>query len=90
MKILKISFEFLYAAIPINIYKIGHTIPNTYPGGFKDDLFKDIYHGSLPVFDDDSPPRTNVSKTKMGIRCFLFNNVLFNPEESSYSFINTT
>ena len=30
----------LYADIDIKKYRIGQTIPNMYPGGFKLDLFK--------------------------------------------------
>ena len=39
-----------------NKYKIGHTIPNTKPGGFNGDLFKFWYQISSAVFEDARPP----------------------------------
>ena len=38
-----ITSKVLNAAMDINKYKIGQTMPNTYPGGFKSDLTRFTY-----------------------------------------------
>ena len=64
----------LYAEIAISKYKIGHTIPKTYPGGFRIDLFNCRYQMSFAASEEDNPPNINVIKTKGKIKYLLENN----------------
>lgn len=48
----------------IKKYKIGHTIPNTYPGGFKGALFREKYQLSICALEREAP--TKVMMTKIG------------------------
>tara|TARA_B110000008_G_C16895792_1_gene534695 strand:- start:1021 stop:1212 length:192 start_codon:yes stop_codon:yes gene_type:complete len=52
----------LYAETDINRYKIGQTIPKTYPGGLRFDFISPRYHGSLPVLEEDNPPKIKAIK----------------------------
>ena len=54
----------------INKYKIGQTIPNTYPGGFKSDLTRFTYQISNDC-DEAKPPIINVKKTNINIEILL-------------------
>ena len=67
----------LNADIDIKMYKIGHTIPNTKPGGFKFDLLRSWYHISLAASLDDNPPKTKAIKIKKNIEYLLLNINLF-------------
>ena len=69
-----VSINVLNAEIDINIYKIGHTIPKTYPGGLSVDLLSSWYHKSLAVSEDESPPKSKAKKTKIKIEYLLFIN----------------
>ena len=46
----------LKAEIDISKYRIGQTIPKTYPGGFRGDLIKSWYQTSSAVLEDARPP----------------------------------
>ena len=63
----------LYAETAISKYKIGQTIPKTYPGGFRLDLFNCRYQMSFAAFEEDSPPKSNAATTKGKIK-YLFDN----------------
>ena len=73
-----VSAYVLKAEMDIKIYKIGQTIPNTYPGGFKLDLLSSKYHKSLAVSDDERPPSSNANITKGNTEYLLFKNKLSN------------
>ena len=51
-----VSLNVLKAEIDINKYRIGQTIPKTYPGGFNGDLFNAWYQTSSAVLEDAKPP----------------------------------
>ena len=68
-----VSANVLYAEIDIKKYKIGQTIPNKYPGGFKEDFVRLMYHESVAVFEDESPPSTKARRTKKKMEYFLLN-----------------
>jgi len=61
-----VSSNVLKAEIDINRYRIGHTIPKTYPGGFNEDLFNAWYQRSSAVLEDARPPiiRARITYTK--------------------------
>ena len=67
----------LTADMDIKMYKIGHTIPNTKPGGFKFDLLRFWYHISSAASPDDNPPKTKAMRTKRNIEYLLLNINLF-------------
>jgi len=71
-----VSAYVLKAEMDIKIYKIGQTIPNTYPGGFKLDLLSSKYHKSLAVSDDERPPSNKANITKGNTEYLLFKNKL--------------
>ena len=62
----------LYADIDIKKYRVGQTIPNMYPGGFKLDLFKFWYQRSLDVSDEARLPNTSETITKINTPFLLF------------------
>ena len=64
----------LYADTDIRKYKIGQTIPNTNPGGLREDLLRVWYQTSLPVSADDIPPKTSARNTKKKIEALLLIN----------------
>lgn len=49
-------------------------MPNTNPGGFKEDFVRLMYHESVAVFEDESPPSTKARRTKKKIKYLLLNN----------------
>ena len=51
-----VSLNVLKAEIDINKYRIGQTIPKTYPGGFNGDLINAWYQRSSEVLEDARPP----------------------------------
>ena len=66
----------LYAETDINIYKIGQTIPKTYPGGLRVDLLSSWYQRSLAVSEEESPPKINATKTNTNMEYLLLKNKL--------------
>ena len=71
-----VSVNVLKAEIDIKIYKIGQTIPNIYPGGFRFDLLSSKYHKSLAVSDEERPPNIKAVRTKGNMEYLLFKNKL--------------
>ena len=59
------------------MYKIGHTIPKTYPGGFRLDFIRSWYQRSDAVLDEESPPRISAINTYRKTR-YLFLSKLLN------------
>ena len=61
-----VSLNVLKAEIDINKYRIGQTIPKTYPGGFNGDLINAWYQISSAVLEDARPPiiRARITYTK--------------------------
>ena len=47
------------------MYRIGQTIPKTYPGGFSGDLIKSWYQISSAVLEDARPPTMSVRITNI-------------------------
>ena len=64
----------LYADTDIKKYKIGQTIPNTNPGGLREDLLRVWYQTSLAVSADDKPPRARARNTKKKTEILLLIN----------------
>ena len=60
-----VSLNVLKAEIDINKYRIGQTIPNTYPGGFRWDLDRFWYQASSAVLEDARPPTIRARITNM-------------------------
>lgn len=60
-----VSLNVLKAEIDIKKYKIGQTIPKTYPGGLSGDLIKSWYQISSAVFEDARPPTMRASITNI-------------------------
>ena len=69
-----VALNVLYADIDIKRYRIGQTIPNTYPGGLSSDFKRDWYHISVDVFEEAKPPNTKARGTKKKIESLLFKN----------------
>jgi hypothetical protein len=65
-----VTSKVLNAAIDISRYRIGHTIPNTYPGGFKSDLIRFTYQISNDC-DEAKPPIINAKKTNINTEILL-------------------
>ena len=58
------------------MYKIGQTIPKTYPGGLRVDLLSYWYQRSLAVSEEESPPKINATKTNTNMEYLLLKNKL--------------
>jgi hypothetical protein len=63
------------------MYRIGHTMPKTYPGGLSSDLLRLIYQGSDAVLLEDRPPRTRAKNININIKFFRLKSNLFNSKE---------
>ena len=63
------------------MYRIGQTIPKTYPGGFISDLLRLRYQGSDAVLLEDKPPRIKANNTNINIRFFVLKSNLFNSKK---------
>ena len=63
------------------MYRIGQTIPKTYPGGLSSDLLRLRYQGSDAVLLEDKPPRTRAKNTNINIKFFPLNSKLFNSKK---------
>ena len=63
------------------MYRIGQTIPKTYPGGFSSDLLRLRYQGSDAVLLEDKPPRIKANNTNINIRFFVLKSNLFNSKK---------
>ena len=63
------------------MYRIGQTIPKTYPGGFSSDLLRLRYQGSDAVLLEDKPPRIKANNTNIIIRFFVLKSNLFNSKK---------
>ena len=67
----------LNAEIDINIYRIGQTIPNIYPGGFNWDFINPWYQISSTVLEDARPPIINARSTNMKTENFEKRNKIY-------------
>ena len=63
------------------MYRIGQTIPKTYPGGFNSDLLRLRYQESDAVLLEDKPPRIKANNTNINIRFFFLKSNLFNSKK---------
>ena len=63
------------------MYRIGQTIPKTYPGGLSSDLLRLRYQGSDAVLLEDKPPRTRAKNTNINIKFFALKSNLFNSKK---------
>ena len=60
-----VSLNVRKAEMVINKYRIGQTIPKTYPGGFSEDLTNPWYQISSAVFEDARPPKVSARITNI-------------------------
>ena len=63
------------------MYRIGQTIPKTYPGGLSLDLLRLRYQISDAVLLEDRPPRIKAKNTNINIRFFFLKSNLFNSKK---------
>ena len=72
-----VSLNVRKAEIDINKYRIGQTIPKTYPGGFSEDLTNSWYQISSAVFEDARPPTISARNTNMKTENFEKRNKIY-------------
>ena len=72
-----VSLNVRKAEIDINKYRIGQTIPKTYPGGFSEDLTNSWYQISSAVFEDAKPPTISARNTNMKTENFEKRNKIY-------------
>ena len=60
-----VSWNVLNAEIDIIKYRIGQTMPKTYPGGFSEDLTNSWYQISSAVLEDARPPTMSAIVTNI-------------------------
>ena len=63
------------------MYRIGQTIPKTYPGGLSSDLLRLRYQGSDAVLLEDRPPRIKANITNINIKFLFLESNLFNSKK---------
>ena len=72
-----VSLNVLNAEIDINKYRIGQTIPKTYPGGFNEDLVNSWYQTSPAALEDASPPTISARITYIKTENFEERNKIY-------------
>ena len=72
-----VSENVLKAEIDIRIYKIGQTIPKTYPGGLRVDLLRSWYQRLLAVSEEESPPKINATKTNTNTKSHCYQPIAY-------------
>ena len=72
-----VSLNVRKAEIDINKYRIGQTIPKTYPGGFSGDLTNSWYQISSAVFEDARPLTISARNTNMKTENFEKRNKIY-------------
>ena len=72
-----VSLNVRKAEIDINKYRIGQTIPKTYPGGFSEDLTNSWYQISSAVFEDARPLTISARNTNMKTENFEKRNKIY-------------